>query len=130
LPARSNLLNVTMNGQSMNYLVPQGATVKTVTSGLAGILNTSANTNVTKVQAYAHGDRIELRSFDRTKKGSQVPLSTSSSIGTGTGLTTWLTASRNTFLDTTANGIRGFEVTGTPLIGNYLQVVVTKTNGS
>ncbi len=129
-PTRSNLLNVTINGQSMNYLVPLGASIKTVAGGLASVLNTSANTNVTKSLAYANGDRIELRCFDRTKKGAQLVTSTSSSIGTGTGLTTWIASSRANYLDTIANGIRAFQITGAPANGNYLQVVITKTNSS
>src|SRR5439155_27336150 len=32
--------------------------------------------------------------------------------------------------DTTAYGRRGFTVTGVPVAGNWLQVTVTKTNGS
>src|SRR5262249_40901617 len=118
-PTRSNLLNVTINGQSMNYLVPLNATLKSVTTGLTGLLNTPANTNVTKVLAYAHGDRIELQSFDRTKTGAQVSLSVSNSIGPGTAATTWLAASRTNFLDTIASGIRSFQVSGVASAGSF-----------
>ncbi len=80
-PARSNLLNVTINGLAMSYLVPLNTTIKSVTSNLTSVLNLTANTNATKVSAYAHGDRIELRSFDFSKSGSQVSISVSNSIG-------------------------------------------------
>ena len=127
-PARSNLLNVTINGQSMNYSVPLNATIKTVASGLTTVLNMSVNTNVTKVLAYAHGDRIELQSFDRTKTGGQVSLSVSNSMGTNAVLTTQIAASRANFLDTVASGIRGFTITGNPISGSFIQLIVTKTN--
>src|SRR5882672_9130409 len=129
-PTRSNLLNVTVNGQSMSYLIPLNATIKSVASNLTSLLNTTANTNATKVQAFAHGDRIELQSFDRSKKGSQVSVSVSNSIGTALAQTTWAFASRGDFLDTVAYGIRGFQIIGTPLNGNFLQLVVTQTNGT
>jgi hypothetical protein len=129
-PTRSNLLNVTINGQSMSYLVPSNAMIKAVTSNLVGVLNLTANTNLTKVSAFAHGDRIELRSFDFSKSGSQVSVSVSNSIGTGTAFTTRIRSSRTNFLDTVASGIRGFQITGNPAMNNYLQFVITKTNGS
>src|SRR5262249_49570504 len=109
-PTRSNLLNVTINGQSMNYLVPLNAPLKSVANGLTGLLNSSANTNVTKVLAYAHGDRVELQSFDPSKAGSQVSLSVSNSIGSAAIRTTSISTSRPSFLDTVANGINSFAI--------------------
>ena len=128
-PTRSNLLNVTINGQSMNYLVPLNAKIKSVTSNLVAMINTSANTNVTKVLAFAHGDRIELQSFDRSKVGAQVSVSTSNSIGAGISQTTWVVASRSNCLDTIANGLRTFLIKGYPSNGTFLQLAVTQTNG-
>ena len=127
-PTRSNLLSVTINGTSVTNLVPLNATIKSVTSNLTSVLNGTSNT--TKVFAYAHGDRIELRSVDITKMGSQVSVSVSNSIGTGTAFTTRIRASRTNFLDTIASGIRNFTITGNPAINNYIQVIVTKTNGA
>src|SRR5260370_40483486 len=43
---------------------------------------------------------------------------------------TWASYSRSDFLDTTTYGIRGFQIKGTPLSGNFLQLVVTQTNGT
>jgi hypothetical protein len=54
----------------------------------------------------------------------------SSSIGTGTALTTFLAASQTNFLDTIASGIHSFQITGNPGAGAFLQVVVTQTNGT
>src|SRR5882724_10554120 len=129
-PTRSNLLNVTLNGQSMSYLIPLNATIKSVASNLTSLLNALANTNATKVQAFAHGDRIELQSFDRSKKGPQVSVSVSNSIGAAAAQTTWVLSSRGDLLDTVAYGVRGIQIAGTPVNGNFLQLVVTQTNGT
>ncbi len=127
-PARSNLLNVTINGHSVNYLVPLNTTVRSVTTSLTSSLN-SIN-NLTKVNAYAHGDRIELQSTDRTKSGSQVSFSTSNSIGTGANATTWIAANRTNLLDTIAHGIRNFQITGNPVLSSFLGATITKTNNA
>jgi hypothetical protein len=121
--------------------VPASATIKSVAAGLAGVLNVTANTNVTKVLAAAHGDRIELQSFDITKTGSQVPISVSSSIGTAGALTTFIGASGTNCLDSTAHGTLqtltlpqslpgGFQITGTPVSGSSITATITKTNGT
>ncbi len=60
----------------------------------------------------------------------QVQTAVGSSAGSAGTLTTFLTASRSTFLDSTANGLRNFTVTGTIGVGVWLQISVTKTNGA
>jgi len=127
-PTRSNLVNVVINGQSVNYLVPLNATVQTVASGLTTVLN-NVN-NVTKVNAFAHGDRIELQSTDRSKTGAQLSLSASNSIGTAAKATTWISSSGPVFLDTVAFGNRNFQVAGNPVPGSFLLATITKTNGT
>ncbi len=129
-PRQNNVLTVTLNGRSMNYTVPAAATIKTVAAGLTSALNNSANTNATKVSAFAHGDRIELQSFDFTKAGPQISLLVSNSIGSASALTTFVRASGTNFLDTIAYGLRGCAVSNAPLIGDYLQLSFTKTNGA
>jgi uncharacterized protein (TIGR03790 family) len=129
-PARSNLLNVTINGQAMSYLVPLNTTIKSVTSNLTSVLNLTSNT--TKVFAAAHGDRIELRSVDSTKTGSQVSISVSNSIGTGASFTTRIRASRTNFLDTLAFGVHNLVVNSgasPPPGGSWLHLTITRTNG-
>jgi hypothetical protein len=127
-PGRSNVLNVTLNGQSLNYLIPLGATLKSVATGLTDVLNAASNT--TKVVAISHGDRIELQSFDRSKLGSQIPLAVSNSVGAGTALTTSLVSSRTNLLDTVTAGIRGFIVSGTPVSNSFIYTTITRTNGT
>ena len=130
-PQNNNVLYVTLNGYPTNYTVPAGATILSVAANLTLRLNQAAYSNATKVQAVAYGDRIELRSLDRTRSGAQVTVSVSNSVGTATGLTSCLTASAGAFLDTVAYGVRGYTNSGSaPAVGDYLQLTVTKTNGA
>jgi uncharacterized protein (TIGR03790 family) len=129
-PRQNNLLTVTIRGQAMPYTVPASATLLSAAAGLTAVLNTTGNTNVTKVRAFAHGDRIELQSFDITQAGSQVPISATSSLGSASALTSFIAASRPSFLDTIAFGIRSFTVFHAPSSGSYLLLTVTKTNGA
>ena len=130
-PQNNNVLYVTLNGYPTNYTVPAGATILSVVSNLTSCLNQTSYSNATKIQALPYGDRIELRSLDRTKSGSQVTVSVSNSVGAATGLTSCLTASAGTFLDTIAYGVRGYTNSGSaPGIGDYLQLTITKTNGA
>jgi uncharacterized protein (TIGR03790 family) len=129
-PAASNQLYVTINGCTTNSLVPSNATIASVASGLADVLNQSAYAQQTKVQAVAYGDRLDLQSTDTNTLGAQIPVGVSNSIGGASALTTFIAASRTNFLDTAAYGIcYGYYITNTPQVGDYLQLVVIKTNG-
>ncbi|MBI3850804.1 MAG: TIGR03790 family protein [Verrucomicrobia bacterium] len=131
LPRQGNVLSVTLPGRPpMNYTVQASETIKSVASGLAGVLNSPLNQNATKVQAFLHGDRIELQSFDPNKVGNQIPIAVSNSVGSASVLTTYVAASRSNFLDSIAWGIRSFNVAGTLVLGDVLQLDVTKTNGA
>ncbi|HEY2952287.1 MAG TPA: TIGR03790 family protein [Verrucomicrobiae bacterium] len=129
-PRQNNVLNVTLNGRSMNFTVPASATIQSVASGVASLLNASSNKAVTQVSAVAHGDRIELQSTNTTRTGAQNSIGVNSSIGSASALTAFIAASRNDFLDTLASGRRSFRVTGAPGIGTSFQVTLTKTNGA
>jgi uncharacterized protein (TIGR03790 family) len=129
-PQANNVLYITLNGYPTNYTVPANATILSVASDLTLTLNQDACTNATKIQAIAHGDRIELQSFDLTKAGSQIPVSVSSSAGSAPVVTTFLSARRPNFLDTIAWGVRPFSVFNAPTAGSYLLLTVTKTNGT
>ena len=61
-PAAGNVLSVNLNGYPITYTVPANASLTNVASGLAAVINAPANTNITKVVAFTHGDRIELHS--------------------------------------------------------------------
>lgn len=129
-PRQDNIVYVTLNGTPTNYTVPTGATLQSVVSNLVLRLNTPDFTNTTQVSAFAYGDRIELQSFDFATLGAQIPLLTSNAIGSATALTTGITASGTNLLDSVACGIRmDYLITNTPLLGDYLQLIVVKTNG-
>jgi uncharacterized protein (TIGR03790 family) len=127
LPTASNVLSVTLNGSTVNYTVPANATVASVVTGLAAALN--AQSNATRVWAYPTGDRLELQSLDVTVPGSHVTLSASTAIGSAAQLTTLLTPARPTFLDTPATGYLGILASNAPVVGDWLKLVFTKTNG-
>lgn len=61
--------------------------------------------------------------------GRQIETLVSNSTGGAEMLSTYLAASRRTFLDSEACGIRPFSVNGSIQIGTWLQVAMTKTNG-
>jgi uncharacterized protein (TIGR03790 family) len=132
-PRTNNILYVTINGFSTNYIVPAAASISSVVSNLVLRLNQTAFSSSTKVVASAHGDRIELRSMDITRSASQMPVSVSNSVGTATALTTFLSASGSTLLGTAARGVRSFTVTNStgvaPAVGSFLQLTAIKTNG-
>jgi len=129
-PAAGNQLYVTINGCTTNYLVPSNATIASVASGLAGVLNQPAYVLQSKAQAFVCGDRIGLQFNDINTPGAQIPVSVSNSIGSASTLTTFVAASCTNFLDTAAYGIHyNYYVTNTPQVGDYLQLVVIKTNG-
>jgi uncharacterized protein (TIGR03790 family) len=129
-PAAGNQLTVTINGCVTNYTVPTNATIKSVMSELAGLLNQPAYAGQTKVQATAYGDRISLQFTDVNTPGAQIPVIVSNSIGSVPALATFVAASGTNFLDTVAYGFRWFFVSNTPSVGDYLQLAVTKTNGT
>ena len=128
LPSAGNLLSVTLGGFTVNYSVPPNATVASVASGLAAALN--AQTNSTRVQALAVGDRLELQSLDVTVPGSNVTVSASTTPGSAAHATTRLTPARPSFLDSTATGYLGLLASNTPIVGDWLQLNFTKPNGT
>jgi uncharacterized protein (TIGR03790 family) len=128
LPSAGNLLSAVLNGFTLSYSVPTNATVGSVAADLAAALNTQ--TNFTRVQANALGDRLELQSLDVTVPGSNVTLSAGATLGSAAQLTTLLTAARPTFLDSTATGYLGVLASNAPIIGDWLQLSFTKTNGT
>ena len=128
LPAAGNLLSTTLNGFTVNYTVPTNATVASVATGRAAALN--AHTNSTRVQALAVGDRLELQSLDVIVPGSNVTLSAGATVGSAKKLTTQLTQARPTALDSAATGYLGVLVSNAPVVGDWLQLSFTKTNGT
>ena len=108
--------------------MPAGATIRSVTDDLTAVLNSSVNTNSTRIVAFAHGDRIELQSIDRSIVGEQISVTASNSIGSASRLTTFVSVGLAQFVDTFATGIRGFAIIGNPVTNDYLHLTVTKPN--
>lgn len=129
-PRQNNLLYVSLNNVTTNYTVPANASLKSIASNLTVRLNGAAYANAANVHATAHGDRVQLQFTDLSKPGSQVPVTLSNSPGTATALTTYVRASGTNFLDTVALGRRGITIAGTVVIGDFLQLTATKTNGN
>ena len=129
-PVAGNNLYVTINGCTTNYLVPSNATIASIASGLAGVLNQSAYAGQANVQATAYGDRMVLQSTNINTPGYQIPVMVSNSIGTAALLTTYVWASQTNFLDSIAYGLCNFVITNALQTNSYLQIVVTKTNGT
>lgn len=143
-PQPGNVLALNLNNTNLSYVVPLGATLANVAEDLAFLIN--ANTNATKTLAIAHGDRIELQSLAPSRPRSPSNLRVdapatstngggssyiaSSVIGTASSLATWVTASRGTFSDSTAYGIRAVTVNGTLQPGTWFRVTVTKAAGA
>ena len=127
-PGGSNVLTVILNGNTINYTVQTNANLSSVASGLADALN--LQTGATHVEAFPEGDRIELQSLQVYVPGSNVTVSAGSAIGSATGLTTTLTAARPTFLDTVATGYQVVSIFNAPMVGDWVQATITKTNGT
>jgi uncharacterized protein (TIGR03790 family) len=145
-PSAGNVLQLTLNRNSLAYTVPANSTLASIANGLGALINSPALTNLTRMVAFTHGDRIELRalSTNRPPLPPRLGVSTSpgspdltsnppfysSSVGTADSLTTFLTASRDVFLNSVASGIKAVTVSGSPQIGTWIQCNITKTNGA
>jgi uncharacterized protein (TIGR03790 family) len=75
-------------------------------------------------------DQIQWTPMFTNLAVGQVQTTVGSSAGSAGVLTTFLTASRGTFLDSIANGLHAFNFSGTITVGAWLQATVTKTNGA
>ncbi len=145
-PAGGNVMSLNLPGNPLTYLVPANATLDSIATDLAALVNASSPT----ITASAYGDRVALKStasrrispptalrLSRTNSpGNQPPTNSSatylagSTAGTAGSLTTFLSASRNVFMVSPAFGIKTCNLSGTAQIGDWLQIVVTKIDGT
>jgi uncharacterized protein (TIGR03790 family) len=126
-PAPGDVLSVTLNGLSNSYAVPGNATLASVAGGLASVLNSASGS--TLVSATAFGDRIELQSLDPALPGASVTLEAGTT-NDAASPATFLTPALPAFLDTIATGYHNLLVSNQPAVGDWLQLVVTETNGN
>ncbi len=150
-PQAGNVVNLNVNSRPIGLVVPAGATIGSVANSLAALINQPANSNATRVVATAAGDRLELRSTSSARTlaplnlrvaattppgtpafstTSNTPPLARTSVGSAGVLATFVTASRDLFLDSSASGLRSFTVNGTIQVGTWLRLTVTKTNGA
>jgi len=61
VPREGNVLHLSLNGYPISYSVPANASLSSVASNLANLINDPAVTNAVTVRATAFGDRIELQ---------------------------------------------------------------------
>lgn len=127
-PQQGNVLRVALPGREVVYNVPAGASLQSAAQGLANEIEAVRGT--TGVKAVAVGDRVQLQSVSRGRKGASTPLSASASAGSANLQTTFVHGSGNTFLDTSARGLRSYGVTNVPALGDWLQMIVIRTNGA
>jgi len=154
LPTPGNQVALSLNGSSVIHTVTAGETTESIAQDLAATINAPAALKANQVGASVHGDRLELRYLATSSPARPAPpgkirvtedrstaaktntatapkatLATSS-IGTAATLTTFLTASRNHFLNSPAQGWKKFSVGGPVQIGSWLRLSAIKTNGS
>ncbi|HEX9046032.1 MAG TPA: hypothetical protein VF988_03315, partial [Verrucomicrobiae bacterium] len=127
-PAAGNVISATLNGDTVNYIVPTNATLAVATAGLASALNLQSN--VTQVLAIPTGDRVELQSLSVTVPGSNVTVSVGADVGSASNLTARVTAARPAFLDTAATGYQVLTFLNAPQVGDWIQLTLIKTNGA
>jgi hypothetical protein len=119
-----------------------------VATGVTALVNVPATTNLTKIIASVYGDRVELRALSPTRLAppmvlnlQEAPIATnitpvlppsfvSSAVGTAGSLSTFITASRNTFLDSPIRALLHCNVSGTVNVGTWLQISVVKASGA
>ncbi|HLH53888.1 MAG TPA: TIGR03790 family protein [Verrucomicrobiae bacterium] len=126
-PNPGNIVTIQINGSGIPYVVPPGATVASIASGLADAVNLQSNT--LKVAASAVGDRIEFQGLDIATPGSNILLSVTASGGVSA-LTTGATPSSPSFLDTIATGYATLTASNNTVLGDWLHLRIQETNGA
>jgi uncharacterized protein (TIGR03790 family) len=126
-PVAGNLLTAVLNGKNVSYTIPTNATLGSIASGFATALD--FQTSLTHIMATAAGDRVELQSQDIYLPGSNVTASAISAAGSAATLTTFLNTARPAFLDTVATGYQVASFYNAPIVGDWIQVAIMKTNG-
>jgi hypothetical protein len=127
-PAPRNDVSVTLNGVAVNYTNAPGDSLASVANGLAAAL--TSRENATGVQAVPVGDRLVLRSQNVATLGNQISVRAGAAKGASGILTSFATAAEPTFLDSTAYGFHLVQASNDPVVGDWLQLVIIKTNGT
>jgi uncharacterized protein (TIGR03790 family) len=126
-PSADNVLSVTIDGVTASYTVANGDSLGSAAIGLASAL--TAQQDAIGAQADAVGDRLVLRSQNVATPGSEISVQAGAAVGSASGLTSVVTASQPTFLDSTAYGYHFVEAVNNPGVGDWLQMTFIETNG-
>jgi len=127
-PSPGNILSATINGVTASYTVVGGDSLSSAAGGLASAL--AAMTNQTGVQPRAVGDRLVLRSQNAATLGGQISVQAGATPGSAGALTSFANTVMPTFLDSIANGYHFVQATSNPNVGDWLQLMFIKTNGT
>jgi len=144
-PQAGNELLLNFVGGTVRYTVPANATLTSLAKGLADSINSVAASSPANITARAHGDRIEVqsRSGDRPPPSGGLRIGSASlppvaggkllaesSRGAAGLLTTFLSTSRESSLESSALGGRAGVLSGSPQTGSWLRLSVTRTDGA
>ena len=111
-------------------LVPPQQPSWTLTTNSAGIPLVRVDSAQLPYSIAVSTDMVHWTPISTNYGAGKVQLSVNSSVGIGNLLSTFIQASRPTFLDSEAFGIAGCSIDGSPQVGGWLQFTLTKTNGS
>ncbi|HNV00788.1 MAG TPA: hypothetical protein PKK20_12690, partial [Verrucomicrobiota bacterium] len=126
-PAEGNAVSIGIGPTSFDWTVPAGATLESVATNLATLVNSQSN--ATLVAATAVGDRIRLISLLPGRSGEDVSLTAIESQGSGPSLTTLVHPAQPRFVDSAARPWRSYTIDATAAEGDVLQCTLIKTNG-
>lgn len=124
LPVSQQTLDLSLNGSNIQYTIPSTATLYSLVTDLADVVNAQSNT--IRIEAIPFGDRLELQSLDVSIPGSNVLIKATSPPGSLVSSS----SPQEFFLDTEATGYLVLTVTNTTSLGDWLSLNVTKTNGT
>jgi len=126
-PAEGNVLSIGIGPNSFDWTVPAGATLESLTTNLATLVNSQSN--ATLVAATAVGDRLELTSLLPGRSGEEVSLTAIESQGSAPSLTTFAHPAQPRFVDSAARPWRFYTIDATAAEGDVLRCTLIKTNG-
>jgi uncharacterized protein (TIGR03790 family) len=125
VPTRSNVVTVAINGTNCDYVVRANMDIFNVATGLAASIN-SSNLGF---RAQAYGDRIEIRQVSLGVAGASLACVGSSSTGSAGAVTVYTWSPRTNFLETAYYAHEQLTLSGVPVAGDVLRLVVTNLAG-
>lgn len=128
-PTAGSRIRLELAGHEVEFEVPEGVGLGEVAQRLADVLNRPEQTNATGVVAEAIGDRLLLRSTVPGRPGAALSAHGETLPGTNAVLNLYASFARPAFVDSAAQGFRGFTVRGVSGPADWLQLIVTPSDG-